>query len=175
MRSHVLAVSIVAMACGGSGSSDAGDASLQALNALSLEISAAAAAYGAQAGSMPDVATCASQEDAYHADVHPKVQRMQGMGPELDGIMSGMGHHSEADIGCAADAMMAELEHHHGAACASATDMDANRAEAQRHVTAMTEWADHQRSRSHDMGAMGGGGMTTGHCVHHDDGRYELE
>jgi hypothetical protein len=174
MRSHVLAVGIVAMACGGSGSSDAG-ASPQALNGLALEISAAAASYGSQASTMPDAATCASQEDAYHAAVGPKVQRMQAMGPELDGMMSGMGHHSEADMGCAADAMMAELEHHHGAACASAIDMGPNRAEAQRHATAMTAWADHQRSRSHDMGSMMGGGMTTGHCVHHEDGSYSLE
>jgi hypothetical protein len=91
---------------------------------------------------------------------------------------------------CAADAMMAELDHHHDVACASATDMGPNITEAHRHVTAMTQWADHQLTRSSDLGSMMGGGMggggmggggmmtgggATGHCVHNQDGTYSLQ
>jgi hypothetical protein len=78
---------------------------------------------------------------------------------------------------------MAELDRHKAAACASATDMAPNKTEAQQHVAAMTQWADHEMSRSAEMGSMmgttmggmGGGGTTTGHCVHNADGSYTMQ
>lgn len=62
-----------------------------------------------------------------------------------------------------------ELDRHASLACASIGDMTPNRTEAARHVEAMTEWADHQRVRSEQMGSrMGMGGMSgdgsTGIC-----------
>jgi hypothetical protein len=101
-------------------------------------------------------------------------------------------------MACAAAAMVAELDRHQAAACASAGDMAPNVTEAQQHVATMTDWADHQLVRSHDMGTMmdaggggmmggggmgggmggggmGGGGMSTGHCVQNQDGTYTLQ
>jgi hypothetical protein len=57
--------------------------------------------------------------------------------------------------------------------------MAPNRAEAARHVQAMTEWSDHLRVRSEQMGSMMGmggmsGGGTTGTCQRNADGSYTL-
>jgi hypothetical protein len=85
-------------------------------------------------------------------------------------------------MGCAANAMMAELDRHQTAACASTTDMAPNEGEAQQHVAAMTQWASHEMARSHDLASMAGMGMGNmgsgtagGHCVHNVDGSYTLQ
>jgi hypothetical protein len=86
---------------------------------------------------------------------------------------------SDADMTCTADAMMAELDRHHAVACASTSDMGPNVTEAQQHVAAMTDWADHQMARSQELGGMmggtggmGGTGSPSGHCVHDDTGYH---
>jgi hypothetical protein len=61
--------------------------------------------------------------------------------------------------------------------------MTPNKAEAQQHVGAMTQWASHAMNRSHDlasmegmsMGGMMGSGSTTGHCIHNADGSYTFQ
>ncbi len=182
MRRISIVLGLAAIACGGSSSSSPG-ASPRTLNALSQSIASAAAAYGAQTAGMADSTSCNADETGYDAQVRPMVEQMQGMGPEMDQMMSSMGHADDADMSCAAGAMMAELDRHKGMACSSMTDMGPNRSEAQQHVTAMTEWADHQMVRSDDMGSMmgmgmggmAGGGMTSGHCVENPDGTFTME
>jgi len=181
MRTTIVAVAFAVAACGGSSSSSGSDP--KALNTLSQNVAAAAGAYGTQAGGMMDVSACDTDETSYDAQVRPMVEQMQGMAPGMDQMMGSLGHGSDADMTCAADAMMAELDHHKGVACSSMSDMGPNKTEAQQHVAAMTKWADHQMVRSDDMGSMmgtgmggmGGGGMTTGHCVHNSDGTYTLQ
>jgi hypothetical protein len=183
MRQALLALPLLAAAaCGGSGSAAATNGDVQQLNTLSQQVAAAEGSYGAAAGAMTDMTSCAGAESGYHGQVLPMLDEMQAMGPAMDQRMSGMGHPGDADLACAADAMMAELDRHHGVACASPDDMAANMAEAAHHVDAMTQWADHQLARTHDMGArsgtgmggMGGGGMTTGHCVRNGDGTFTM-
>jgi hypothetical protein len=92
--------------------------------------------------------------------------------------MRGMG----ADMGCSASAMAAEMNRHQAVACASTTDMTPNKAEAQQHVSAMTQWAGHAMGRSHDLASMAGMGMgnmgngsTTGRRIHNADGSYAFQ
>jgi hypothetical protein len=182
MRYSVLVLSLAAVACGGSSGSGNSGASPQVMNSLSQSISSSAAAYGAQASEMMDTTVCNNDETTYDSAVRPMIEQMQGMGPQMDQMMSSTGHGSDADMTCAANAMMAELDRHKGVACSSTADMGPNKSEAQQHVATMTEWADHQMVRSHDMGStmgmgmggMGGGGMTTGHCVENGDGTFTM-
>jgi hypothetical protein len=172
MRVTFVMLVLTGAACGGSGTPSS-STDVQALNTLAQDVSTAASAYGAQAGGMTDLPGCNAGEAGYDGQVRPMIAQMEGMGPAMDQMMSSLGHAGDADMVCSAHAMMAELDRHHAAACASTTDMGPNRTEAQHHVDAMKEWADHQLVRSHDMGTMmgsgmggmGGGGMTTGHCV----------
>lgn len=182
MRHAVLILALAAAACGGTSGSSSG-ADPRNLNALSQSIVSAAAAYGVQASAMTDATACNGDETGYDGQVRPMVEQMQSMGPQMDQMMSSMGRGADADMACAANAMMAELDHHKGMACSSPADMGPNEVEAQRHVGAMTEWADHQMVRSHDMGSMegmgmggmGGGGMMTGRCVDNGDGTFKME
>lgn len=175
---------VTAAACGGSSSSSSSAASnARTLNSLSQQVSSAAETYGTQAGMMMDHTACTADESTYDAQVRPMVEQMVSMGPAMDGQMSAMGLSADADMACGAAAMMAELDRHQAAACLSMSDMTPNMAEASMHVTTMTEWSDHQLVRSYAMGSgtgmgmggMGGGSMSTGHCVHNGDGTYTLE
>jgi hypothetical protein len=184
MRQALLAIPLLAAAAcgGGTGSAVATNGDVQQLNTLSQQLVAAEGSYGAAAGAMTDMTSCAGAEAGYHGQARPMIDEMQAMGPGMDQRMSGMGHPGDADLACAADAMMTELDRHHGVACVSADDMAANMAEASHHVAAMTQWADHQLARTHAMGAMsgmgmggmGGGGMGTGHCVRNGDGTFTM-
>ena len=183
MRKALLLVTVLsAAACGGT-TSGVSSTEIQAFNAAALGVSTAAATYGTQAAAMTSTATCTSAQGAYDPQARPKVIAMQGMGVAMDGSMGTMGHTSDEDMACAANAMMAELDRHAAIACASAADMTPNQAEAQQHVAAMTQWANHQMVRSNAMGSMmgmgmggmGGAGMTTGHCVHNPDGSYSMQ
>jgi hypothetical protein len=184
MRYTVIVLGLAAAACGGSSGSSSSAANTQTLNTLSQNISSAAAAYGTQASGMMDTTACNTDETGYEAQVRPMVEQMQGMGPEMDQMMGSLGHGTDADMTCAANAMVAEINRHKSVACSSTTDMGPNKSEAQQHVATMTEWANHQMVRSHDMGSMmgmgmggmgGGGGMTTGHCVENGDGSFSME
>ena len=181
-KALLLVTALSAAACGGT-TSGISSAEIQAFNAAALAVSTAAATYGTQAAAMTSTATCTSAQGAYDPQARPKVIAMQGMGVAMDGSMGTMGHTSDEDMACAANAMMAELDRHAAIACASAADMTPNKAEAQQHVAAMTQWANHQMVRSNAMGSMmgmgmggmGGAGMTTGHCVHNPDGSYSMQ
>jgi hypothetical protein len=176
----VLAAVVVVAGCGND-SSGASQADVQAYAALSQQISSAASGYGAAAGATIDVSSCQSTHASYDAQVRPMVDHMRSMSGAMDQQMDMMGRAADGDMSCGAEAMAAELAHHDAAACAS-TVMSANHAEAARHVTAMTTWADHQHARADEMGSMMGqgggmmpsGGSTTMTCHRSGDGTFTL-
>ena len=178
----LLALALVLAACGSS-TSGLDTAEIQAFNSTAQGVSAAVAAYGTQAAAMTSSATCTSAQTAYDAQVRPMVGQMQGMGPDMDGMMGSMNHMDAEDMGCSANAMLAELNRHQAVACASTTDMTPNKAEAAQHVASMSQWAGHAMNRSHDlasmagmsMGGMMGSGSTTGHCIHNANGSYTFQ
>jgi hypothetical protein len=127
-------------------------------------------------------ATCTTAQDTYDAQVRPMIGQLQGMGASMDAMMGSMNHMDWADMGCSANATMAELDRHRTVACASSTDMAPNKVEAQQHVAVMVQWASHEMGRSHDVGSMTGmsmgqmnGGTSTGHCVRNADGSYTFQ
>jgi hypothetical protein len=175
---RVLSVGLVAaVAVAGCGDSTRDRPDVQAYAGLARQISGAAAAYGTADDAASDVPSCQSAHAAYDANVRPMVDRMRAMSGDMDREMEMMGHGDEADMTCGADGMMAELDRHRTAACTSA-DMAANHAEADRHATAMGQWAEHQRMRSEEMGGMMGmggmGGSGPATCHRSDDGTYTL-
>jgi hypothetical protein len=182
MRHLAVLFALAAAACGGS-TSGITSADVQRFNATAQDVSTAATTSGAQAGGMTDAASCSTAQNGYDAQARPMVGRLQSMGAGMDGEMGSMHHASDADMACAANAMMAELDRHRAVACASTVDMTTNKAEAQHHVAAMTQWADHEMARSDEMasmmgmgmGGMGGTGTTTGHCVRNADGSYTMQ
>lgn len=166
-------------ACGGSDGSSgpASAAEVRDFSASARAISSAATAHGTTAAAMTDRDACTSEESAYDARVRPILDHMASRSEAMDEQMSSMGRSADADMTCATDALRAELDLHASIACASRTDMGPNRTEAARHVQAMTEWAEHQRVRSEELGSMMGvGGMSgsgaTGTCRRNADGSY---
>src|SRR5512140_170868 len=68
MRNALVLLTLAAVGCGGSSSSDnanAGD--VRTLNTLSQDVSAAAATYGTEAGGMADLTACNTDESGYDA------------------------------------------------------------------------------------------------------------
>ena len=180
-RNACLALALSLAACDSS-TSGLDTAEIQAFNAAAQGVSAAVTTYGTQAAAMTSPATCTSAQDSYDSQVRPMVGQMQGMGADMDAMMGSMNHMDAEDMGCTANAMLAELSRHRAVACASTTDMTPNKAEAQQHVGAMTSWAGHAMGRSHDLASMSGMGMggmgsgsTGGHCIRNADGSYTFQ
>ena len=161
MRSLLLVPVLALAACGSSGSS-LSTADVQQFSVLASNVASAASSYGTQAAAMSDLPSCASAQAGYDGQVRSMIAGMNGIGARMDQEMSGMGHMSDADMGCDLGAMRAELDRHQGVACSS-PDLTVNRGEAARHVAAMTRWADLARARAQEMGSMMGmsgmGGM----------------
>jgi len=177
----LLGATLFHASCGGT-TSGIDPAKIQAFNTTAQDVSTEAANYGVQAAAMTSAATCTTAQDAYDSRVRPRVGQMQGMGASMDAMMGSMNHMDAEDMGCSASAMMVELDRHRAVACASTGDMTPNRAEAQQHVATMTQWANHEEGRSHDLASMAGmrmGGMgsgtTGGRCVHNADGSYTFQ
>jgi uncharacterized protein (DUF111 family) len=173
---------VLALAACGSSKSEPNTTEIQAFNTAAVAVSAAAVDYGVHAASMTSQATCITARDAYDTTARPLVGELQRMGASMDAMMGSMGHRDSGDMGCSANAMMSELDRHRIAACASTTDLNLDKAEAQVHVATMEIWANHEMGRSHDLGSMAGmamGGMadgtTTGHCVKNADGSYTFQ
>jgi Skp family chaperone for outer membrane proteins len=181
-RYAFLALALPLVACGGS-TSGLNTAEIQAFNTSAQGVSAAVATYETQAAAMTSPPACTSAQASYDSEVRPVVGRMQGMGADMDAMMGSMNHMDAEDMGCSANAMLAEMNRHQAIACASTTDMTPNKTEAQQHVAAMTQWASHAMGRSHDLasmagmstGGMMGSGSTTGRCIHNADGSYTLQ
>jgi hypothetical protein len=181
-RHAFLALALTLAACGGS-TSGLNTTEIQAFNTSAQGVSAAVTTYGTQAAAMTSPATCSTTQTSYDSQVRPMVGQMQGMGADMDSMRGSMNHMDAEDLGCSANAMLAEMNRHQAVACASTTDMTLNKAEASQHVSSMTQWANHAMARSHDlasmsgmnMGGMMGSGSTTGHCIHNADGSYSFQ
>ncbi len=181
LTAGVVAAAVVVTGCG-SDKHGVSQTDVQAYAALAQQISSAASGYGTAANATFDVSGCQSTHAAYDAQVRPMVGRMGAMSGGMDQQMEMMGETADADMSCGADAMVADLDHHDAVACTS-TMMSANYAEATRHATAMTTWADHQHARADEMGGMmgtGGGMMDPGSatstmtCHRNGDGTFTL-
>ena len=177
MRYSLLVLVVIATACG----SHVSPTDIQSFRSDALAVSAAASTYGNQAAQMQSVASCTTLHQGYDSQVRPMVGRMQSLAPNMDSMMGDEQHMGDADMDCAANAMMAELDAHRNAACASSSDMAQNVAEAQRHSGAMMQWAAHEADRSEELGSlmgmamgMGGNGSSGSHCRHDSDGGYSL-
>lgn len=143
------------VACGGmgsgTGSSPASSSDVAQYKQLSLEVQSAATGYGQAmaASGMTTVAACQNAEARYDGQVRPRVSQMVQMSGGMDDLASMHGGSMEADMGCDSNGMMAELDHHHAIACAS--DIATDRAEAVRHVQAMTGYTGHAVDRCNEM------------------------
>lgn len=143
---------LTATACGGSmgGSSEAASA-LAAYQALGRQMSTEIATYAAQATTLPDAAACEAAHARYEAAMPGMVERMRQMSVAMDQHMAGMGR-GDFDMTCTADAMAAELERHHGAACTGA-EVTADEQEVAEHVANMGNFMQQQRMRYQNAGA----------------------
>jgi hypothetical protein len=103
------------------------------------------------------LAQCQSLESQYDGQVRPWISEMVGMAGGMDGLVSAHDGAMDADMGCVTNAMMQELDTHRSTACAAA-DMGTDRAEAARHVQAMSGYTTHgiQRSDEISHGMQGG-------------------
>jgi hypothetical protein len=158
-----------AMACGSSpGGSPGGQVTANATTItqyenLSSDVGAAMLSYGAAMnGPGMTLAGCAAAHDGYDAQVRHMVQQMIDMSGAMDAFMSSHGGYGSADMGCVANAMLAEIDAHGRIACSYAT-LAEDQAEAGRHVGAMTSLASHAYDRCGSMmGGLGGSGYTWG-------------
>lgn len=187
MKTEILTLSLtLALAACGGGGGDGGDrasaSDVQEFRTTATAVSSAATGLAANAGAMPDAATCRSDEAAYEPSVRAMLERMRAMSGAMDRQMAADGHMGSTDLACATAAMMAELDRHAAAACRS-SDMAANRAEIAQHAEVMVAWADHQRARCDELDSMMGGGTmmggagmggTIGACQQNPDGTYTL-
>jgi galactitol-specific phosphotransferase system IIB component len=165
------------MACGGGMDSSSEVASkLAAYQALGQQVETTVTAYGAETATLADVAACETAHARYEAAMAGMVEPMRQMSAELDQHMDGMGH-GGFDMGCVADALAAEFEHHHAEACTGA-DVAADEQAAASHVATMDRFVEHQRMRYEDagtsMGMMGPHDGTTFTCEENADGSFTL-
>ena len=155
---------VLVVSCGGTSSgpsaSPASSREVVQYKQLALQLQSAVGSYGeTMAGTgVTTLAECQSVEAQYDGQVRPWVSQMMGMSGEMDSLASAHGGAMEADMGCDANAMMQELDNHRSMACASA-DLSTDRAEAARHVQAMTGYTSHGMQRCDGMlsGLDGGG------------------
>lgn len=179
-RFVAVAGTAIVTACGaGTGiDGDADLAALQSYQALGTELSTVVSTYGTSTAAISDPAEC----DALHADYAGRASelagRMREAGAAMQGHMASHGSVAAGDMICGADAVHAELERHHAAACTGG-DVDADREEAARHVATMTALMEHQRVRYEEagagMGMMSESGDDTFTCERHDDGSFMMD
>lgn len=177
IRGSAIAIALGAAACGGATGSARDASALTAYQAVGQQMTTTLTAYAADAAAMPDVAACDAAYGRYQGAMPPLAERMREMSQAMDQRMAQAGHPG-FDMGCMADAMRAELGHHHAAACAGA-DLAADRQEAAEHVATMSRFMEHQRVRYQDagswMGMMGNPDGTTFSCVENPDGTFTID
>src|SRR5215470_17893357 len=112
--SLLVPVVVTTVACG----SHVSSTDVQNFSSDALAVAAAASTYGNQAAQIQSVAGCTSLHQGYDSQVRPMIGQMQSLAPEMDSMMGDEQHMSDGDMDCGANAMMAELDAHRGAACA---------------------------------------------------------
>lgn len=178
-RFLAVAGAAVVSACGAGTDMDGGDlAALQDYQAVGAELSTVVTAYGTATAALADPAECEALHADYADHAHQLATRMRDSGETMEGHMASRGSVGAGDTTCGADAVLAELERHHGAACTGA-DVDTDEQEAARHVATMTALMEHQRVRYEEagarMGMMGPSGGGTFTCERHGDGSFEMD
>jgi hypothetical protein len=143
-------------ACGGTSSGSgpviASSTDVVQYEQLTSQVQSAASAYEtAVAGTdVTTVAGCQSAEDNYDGQVRLWVTQMRQMSGAMDDLAAAHDGAKDADMGCDANAMAQELDRHRSAACAS-PDLATDRAEAARHVQAMTVYTSHATRRCSEL------------------------
>lgn len=115
--------------------------------------------HSTNAAAVTDVAKCSSERDRYEAAARPLVDRMRTISFEMDDCMMAMGRTSLADMQTTCRGMTDELTTHREGACAS-NDLAQDKAELERHCSAMRGLIQHDMDRSDNM--MQGGHMMSG-------------
>jgi hypothetical protein len=114
---------------------------------LSTDVRTAASQYGmTMMGSETALSDCANRQAQYDATVRPLLGKMVGMSGRLDDYMNHHGGAADADYRCVSASMMDELDYHRSIAC-TATDINAERNEVMRHVSAMMGFTGHMWDR----------------------------
>jgi hypothetical protein len=169
---------LAATACGDAMMSRTSDAStMQAYQAVGQDVSGAIASYAADTASMADDVACEATHAEYAEQMGLMLERMREMSTEMDRHMGDYGHTIPADLACVAEAMAAEFERHHAAAC-EAAEISADLTEAARHVGSMKSLVEHQRLRYEGagtmMGMMSAPVATTWTCAKNADGTFTI-
>ena len=116
------------------------------------------------------VATCQELQDQYDSDVRPHVLQVEEWGIAMDTFMGQHGGSAMADVDCAGESILSELDEHHARACRLA-DLTADQAEAVRHVGVVTSYTHHLDERAAQMmNALGGGAAGWGPMMHGCEG-----
>lgn len=177
IRIAAVVSTLASMACGGGVDGASSDArTLEAYQALGQQMATTVTTYAAETATLADVAACDAAHARYVAAMAGMVARMQQMSAEMDRHMATMGY-AGFDTSCMADAMAAEVERHHAAAC-TGVDVAADAQEAAAHVAIMEQFMAHQRTRYQDagssMGMMSPPDGSTFTCQENADGTFTL-
>ncbi|MGA8891275.1 MAG: hypothetical protein WB493_06890 [Anaeromyxobacteraceae bacterium] len=138
MRLAILVPALVLVACGTS-TPPAVPAEAARLRPVAQSLVAAVEAYQDRIASMASPAECRTTRSAYEARVGPAIEGLLALAPRLDAWMRERGAPEHADLACEGASILAEFERHTDIAC-TAVAMEANRAEASRHLRAMEPW-----------------------------------
>ncbi|MHB8875645.1 MAG: hypothetical protein ACYC8T_18320 [Myxococcaceae bacterium] len=93
------------------------------------------------------MSTCTTEHDRYDAEMRPMIDSLKAKSGGMDTCMKDMGKPADADLAAGCTSMMAELDSHKTAACAS-MDLAAQKTEATRHCDAMKTWLDTAKARA---------------------------
>ena len=150
----VLAACVALSGCGSSVSSSD-------VTAFEQQVTAATAALGsyqAATQAMVTTADCGASVNGYASPMQDNLGQMMSTSGAMDDRMRSMGEPARADVTCGLQGMDDELRQHLQVAC-HGSDMAENRAEAARHVAAMTDGLQHMQMRAAEVSA----GMGQGH------------
>lgn len=133
---------------------DPADTTRNQLALLDIQLRQLEIRAGQYATSM-DVATedsCISIHRAYNVDARSQIFVMTQVEADLDAAIASHGDDAYADIACSIDALITELDYHEAVACQDAT-IELDRAEAARHLAALTALREHLSTRSAEIAA----------------------
>ena len=170
MRLPVLAPVLLLAACGSS-APPVPPAEAARLRPVAQSLVAAVEAYQERIDSMTSPAECRSTRSTYEARVGPAIEGLLALAPRLDAWMRERGAPEHADLACEGASILAEFERHTDIAC-TAVAMEANRAEASRHLRAMDPWVKLVAARAGEAEdpAEGAAQRTGARCVRFADG-----
>lgn len=128
------------------------EATRNALATLDIQLRQLELRAGQYATSMDGAndASCISIHRSYNVDARAQVFNMTQVESDLDAAIVSHGGDAYADIACSIDALVTELDYHEAVACQDAT-IELDRAEATRHLAALTTLRDRLVARSAEI------------------------